>query len=229
LKNTVFYHRSNILVLYIDPTGGFKVPVHKDITRSAFDRAFVNRGAGMSFMFKSDLVYGVSRADYFGFALDFHFDNRQNYNEVVSTWKTLNKNIQETVKDIGGYNNKLGGYDVTKLGVLLHNVQDFYAHSNYVELYIDYYKSNNEGKMPTSVPIYDDGIKDNDFNTILKDKLRTGDFNVKEFIVDETIKKKNMGSTSHQQMNKDEANTPAGKLAKEVAIEHSTKILNQVE
>jgi hypothetical protein len=30
-------------------------------------------------------------------------------------------------------------------------------------------------------------------------------------------------------MNKDKADTPAGKLAKEVAIEHSTKVLNQIQ
>jgi hypothetical protein len=35
--------------------------------------------------------------------------------------------------------------------------------------------------------------------------------------------------TSHNKMNKDNANTPAGKLAKETAIEHTTKILEAVE
>ena len=33
----------------------------------------------------------------------------------------------------------MGGADVVSLGKALHTVADFYAHSNYVELYIGYH------------------------------------------------------------------------------------------
>jgi hypothetical protein len=107
-----------------------------------------------------------------------YFDGRQNFSQIQSTWNQLNAKINGIIADIGSVNIKIGGYDVVALGKELHTVADFYAHSNYVDLYVGYYKSNNNGNMPTTIPTYEEGLQDAGFKEILKSNLRTGDFNL---------------------------------------------------
>lgn len=90
----------------------------------------------------------------------------------------MNYEIEKKINELGKSDRALGGDDAALFGRLIHTVKDFYSHSNYVELYIEYYKGTHKGEMPTSVPIYDDGIKDAKFNAILQKSLRTGDFDV---------------------------------------------------
>jgi len=125
----------------------------------------------------------------------------------------------------------MGGDDAVLFGRMIHTVQDFYSHSNYVELYIDYYKGLNAGSMPTSVPTYDNGIKIEVFNSILKNKLSTGEFDLmdNEFWDVNPTGDNHTGPNSHKAMNKDKADTPAGRLAEKVATEHTTQILKQVK
>jgi len=123
----------------------------------------------------------------------------------------------------------MGGDDAVLFGRMIHTAQDFYSHSNYVELYIEYFKGANDGAMPTSVPIYDDGILNKDFNTLLNSKLRTGDFDVIDNEFTNPNGKKAQAPTSHNKINKDKADTPTGKLAEQVATDHTTKILKQVK
>jgi RHS repeat-associated protein len=215
---------------FIDPDGKFAISIHKNITRQAM------AGAGIvpktSSFFHRDLVWGATiGADVLGAASDWHFDGRANYSAVQARWSSLNNDIATTSANIGGGNKLLGGSDVRHLGKLIHNVQDFYAHSNYVELYIEYYQGANDGMLPTSVPIYDDGVKNADFNSLLKDRLRTGDFHItdNEKIDINPFREHANSPTSHNKMNKDNANTYAGKLAKQAAINHTTKILKEVE
>ena len=83
-----------------------------------------------------------------------------NFNEIRANWKIINGNIEEI--NIGVFNKIFGGYDVLRLGKQLHSVQDFYAHSNYVELYIEYYRSKNDDNLPAlgEIPTYDE-VMDN--------------------------------------------------------------------
>jgi hypothetical protein len=217
-------------IMFVDPDGNFAIPIHKNITHQAMSCSGIIPNT--SSFFHRDLVWGATYgADIFGGAFDWHFDGRANYSAVQQRWNSLNKDISTTLGNIGNGNKLLGGSDVKRLGKLIHNVQDFYSHSNYVELYIEYYQSANDGALPTSVPIYDAGIKNSDFNSLLKDKLRTGDFNLidnEKIDIDPLHERANL-STSHNKMNKDNVDTYAGKLAKLAAIEHSTKILEEVK
>jgi RHS repeat-associated protein len=225
-------------ILNIDPDGNFAVPVHKRITINAFNNSGLSKG--FLSRFKTDLVVGATRySDYYGFAYDHHFDGRKNFTEVKATWAKLNNDIDSRIKNIGSGNKKFGGYDVERLGINVHNVQDFYSHSNYVELYIEYYKSVNNGAMPTEVPIYSEGVKIEGFKTLMErtttDKngkyqgLHSGTFSVTKFVEDKAKGKTDTDPNSHEQMNKDEVNTPEGKLAEDVATRHTTEILKRVK
>jgi hypothetical protein len=222
--------RNGTLVMLIDPDGNFAIPIHKNITQQAMSLSGIVPKT--SSYFHKDLVWGATYgADIIGATKDWHFDGRANYSAVQERWGSLNKDITTTIGNIGSGNKLLGGSDVKHLGKLIHNVQDFYAHSNYVELYIEYYQGTNGGALPTSVPIFDEGIKNADFNNLLKEKLRTGDFNIldNEKIDVNPFRERANDPTSHNKMNKDNANTYAGKLAKQTAIQHSTKILEEVK
>jgi len=56
-----------------------------------------------------------------------------------------------------------------------------------------------------------------------------GDFDIIDNEITNPNGKKAQQPTSHNKMNKDKANTPAGRLAEKVATEHTTQILKQVK
>jgi hypothetical protein len=194
----------------VDPDGQFAIPIHAQITDNA---AKLNKLTSTQTFF---LVQGARAADMLGFSEEWHFDNKANYKEVSAQWKGITQRI-----------NDRPAWDFYGLGADLHNVQDFYSHSNYVELYVDYYKKSNGGAMPAAIPIYDVGVKDAEFNKVLEGSLKTGTFDVGKFIVNEKIRGKDMGADSHQKMNKDNAKGALGKLAKDVAQKHSEKIISE--
>jgi RHS repeat-associated protein len=230
LSLSPYVYCANNPVMRIDPDGNFAISIHENITHQAMSRSGIVPKT--SSFFHKDLVWGATKgADIWGMFKDWHFDGRANYAAVQQRWSSLNKDISTTIRNIGNGNKLLGGSDVKQLGKLIHNVQDFYAHSNYIELYMEYYQGANNGAMPTSVPIYDEGIKNADFNTLLKDNLRTGDFHFtdNEKVDIDPFHEHTNSPTSHNKMNKDNADTPAGKLAKETAIKHTTKILEEIQ
>ena len=176
-------------ILIIDPDGNFEIPIHKQITETAAKQQKLTAKQ------VADLSKGVQNADYYGFHKDYHFDGRKNFTEILQTWIDVTKNI------------KSRGDDYYNLGFDLHTVQDFYAHSNYVELYIQYYKKQGGDMAEFSednVPLFEEGIKD---KTFLKDylipNLRTGDFDLTNNEKIPWTDKDKLGEHSHHEMNKD--------------------------
>jgi hypothetical protein len=215
-------------IMFVDPDGNFSIPIHWRIIDNAFKQSGLSNGFFNSFRY--DVRLGATiEADILGYAFDFHFDARQNYSEIQSTWNNLIFNIKKGINNLGSVNRAIGGNDAILFGRMLHTVQDFYSHSNYVELYMEYYQGANNGVLPTSVPTYDEGIKNADFNSLLKDKLRTGDFNLIDNEIFNPKGKSAQLPTSHNKMNKDKADTYAGKLAEKVATEHTVKIMRQAK
>ena len=227
----VFCNGSPILMM--EPDGRFGIPIHRDILEKAMFHS--GTSSHTHFLFHHDLLWGATRgADGIltgGAFMDWHFDNRANYSDIQDRWNSLNKEIVNTISKISIVNKLFGGGNVVKLGKLLHNVQDFYAHSNYAELYIEYYQGANNGELPTSLPTYDEGVKNADFNKLLKENLRTGDFHLldNEIIDLNPFQEHANEPTSHNKMNKDNADTYAGKLAKQAAIDHTSEILKTLE
>ncbi len=151
-----YIYTSNNPVLYIDPDGRFKIPIHKRIIANAFKISGLCRG--WKGLFMKEVKFGATiDADILGADANNHFDGRKNFIQVQKTWNKLNSHLNSKIDDLGSFNRKYGGDDAVLFGRMLHTVQDFYSHSNYVELYIEYFKGSHDGSMPTSVPIYDDG------------------------------------------------------------------------
>jgi hypothetical protein len=237
----------NSPIVMIDVDGKFKIPIHQAILNEALSELC------MESSWNADLLYGVGyKADIGGFFDDNHFDSRTSLKKIDESWIKLNQQITITINTIQTLNEEYKNSWFTfagitrrdmadNLGVLIHNVQDFYAHSNYTELYIEYYKSQNNGAMPTTLPIYSEGVKIEGFKVLMErttyDKngkyegLYTGEFDISENeFWDVKMNNKNKSTIdpdSHANTNHDYADTPAGKLARGAAKENTKQILKQ--
>ena len=204
-----FIFAGNSPIVLIDQDGRFKIPIHKQITLYAL----MNAKFVPSYTARLDIVTGNTvKSDVLGAMKDLHFDGRKNYSEISESWKNLNIAINDLSNDFGWGNRSLGGPDANKLGVLLHTAQDFYAHSNYIELYIDYFKSSNNGNIPkaSNIPIFSEGVSNEKFlNTYLIPNLKSGEFHLGDYLQGKDVKKTNKGGNiHHDQIAKD--NTDMG-------------------
>ncbi len=99
-------------------------------------------------------------------------------------------------------------------GRITHAVQDFYAHSNYVELYAAFRKQPLEEINPASIPLLETALRDQRyaaFACVLIKHLRTGSWAL------DPNDPKNKGPHSHTAMNKDEAGRPGHDHARNLA------------
>ena len=178
------------------------------------------------------LVMGAQDADKKGWNDDWHFDGRKNFAEIQLGWNKVNARI------------RLRG-DYYGLGYDIHNTQDFYAHSNYVELHVEFYKDTIKvmaNYTLDSCPVYEEGIKIKDFleKYLIAKKLHSGIFSLlsNEYIP-WTINA-NLGPETHYRMNKDNSKPESlkgssyvegtkityGELAKAVAMKATNIILS---
>ncbi len=115
------------------------------------------------------LFLGATGADSpIGALQDWHFDGRKDFAAIQDSWTVINKRIANRGGDYNGL-----GYDI-------HNVADFYAHSNFVVLHVEYYRSKGKDMAKYKadiVPTYSEGIDIPDFKKdYLVPHLRTGTF-----------------------------------------------------
>jgi RHS repeat-associated protein len=234
-----YLSNGNNPVFMIDKKGKFKIPYHWEITEEAL--RVVNLGAAAQLMVLDGATIGADIAGAFD---DFHFDGRSNFKEVTENWKRLYGIISRLSKDIGPFNKMWGGPDMKELGTTLHNVQDFYAHSNYVELYIEYYQATHDGAVPTvsEIPIYTVGKQDRKFKKqYLKPRLLTGEFHTGAYLMGQDVDNTHEdGEVHHNDIAKDNPEMGTTYLgedgskintfdaAKNVATRHSEEVIKTV-
>jgi hypothetical protein len=159
--------------------------------------------------------------------------------ERIVTLMEGTTSLNSEIKNASLGNTTWGGAQTQHFGKLLHNVQDFYAHSNYVELFIDWYVEH-FGSTPSSteIPTYDEAVASpayEDFKkNYLEKSLKTGEFNLGRWIAGNDAKKTNEeGNVHHDQLAKDKRNvgqnyggTTLHDLAVFVATVHTMNVLN---
>lgn len=136
---------------------------------------------------------------------EFHFDNAHNMAAIRNGGLAY---VQLCHKKIAASKNATT--QLQWLGRILHAVQDFYSHANYVELYAEYITrtavlNQPQAKiLPGSIPLLHSALSSPE-HTIFRQslrRLRTGTYSVV------TGSPKNRGRFSHRHMNKDRTHRP---------------------
>jgi RHS repeat-associated protein len=189
------YVMGNPIVLK-DPDGRFPISIHAELVNTAISnksyyftplRGQLLRGAGV--------VADIKHMD----DSRVHMDNMSGYTSISKAYNTA----------VGGFKTNTSKGDWTQAGVSLHTVADFYAHSNYIELYKEYAKANNLSMEVDAIPTFSEAQKDKKLMGYLKENgLKTGTYGsgIFAYIKDKFSKDPN----SHGQMNKDTNDSPAG-------------------
>ena len=199
-------------------------------------RAIKNINLNISASNRTKLLDGTFFADFTNFANDFHFDNRTNYSQIETKWTDIRSKMQMYSKS----------RNYEEFGKQLHNAQDFYAHSNYVDLYVEYYQATHKDMKdfdPNNIPVYDDAPEDFKTN-YLKPRLRTGKYDDRSNETAFVLRNKKYHDwesdpNSHYNMNKDNNDSVTGgkkikgtkytyhEAAVAVATKHSEKLLKE--
>lgn len=119
-------------------TVGFGTGSHFDLTRTVLAEygfaetpiKMVQVGNWMTDYYATSPTHGEKHRDVLE---KLHFDNLYDEEQVIAYWATLLRNIKTTTERAAESEDKMAMLVV--LGVGLHAVQDFYAHSNWVELH----------------------------------------------------------------------------------------------
>jgi hypothetical protein len=155
---------------------------------------------------------------------DVHFDNKLDIDQVNQGWEEVKERINE--------HDKVDKLSAFSFGIALHNLMDFYSHSNYVEMYLKYWE-NDLGKSLSSftlhdIPHWDNAVSSGFGSSEWYKKVRTGEFKLGEMM---------KGQYTHAKMNKDAPKTEQGskkigdckytlyEIAYTAAAKHTAKFL----
>lgn len=196
-------------IAFIDKGGKFGAEVHEEILQTAY--------TNIELKTNENVVTGVLRADdmhhgvagfvfsYFkhnGTGQDIHFDGIVEYTNINNYW---DKNIKSRLAQSALTEGVSGEID---FGMVIHTIQDFYSHTNYIELYIDYYYNKN-GIPPevTDIPTFQNAPTE--FVEILiaaGDDFRSGDASEIDIIMFDFLLPRN----NHRFTNKDNPESEQG-------------------
>lgn len=131
LKRLKLWSLLSTTVLIALPAWAFKVPIHKDNVKAALS-GFNVQVDGQAEQFKYWAINEIAEADasvdsHSFFVPHAHFDNEQ-FHDASERLITLRQRAAEAARQGDGHTARL------LLGQALHTLQDFYAHSNWVEL-----------------------------------------------------------------------------------------------
>ncbi len=211
MENSLPYFSPYIFVnnnpnIFVDPDGNFLIDVHKRITSRAFDRSRIiqtTKNYKVIENYRRAIVgYGIfdgsvvapdhrSLPKPIGFGKTSihtqHFDN-MNYQKVITNFDKINKGVKDMIslysRDVVD-EKQLGAV----VGEYMHAIQDFYSHSNYIEIYEKVYGETDLSKIPTLQEAMS-SKEHKKFAQLLKKELKTGTYPGK-------------GKGSHKDMNHD--------------------------
>src|SRR5262245_26482729 len=157
-----------VVAIMSTPATAFMISVHRDITLAALQPF----AAAISQSERDSIVQGSVDADlvegglpFVGGPYDqrFHFDNEFTYDAVLANYaivkRAFNRNFAKPERD------------PWEFGKLLHAVEDFYSHSNYVIIYRDFVRQNGDdlvGSIPTFEEVRTGGSPDPTLVAMLK-------------------------------------------------------------
>src|SRR2546426_1077841 len=168
-----------LVVLSAQPVAGFMVWTHATITEEALER--FPAGTTLTERERKELVDGATATDRTdgGWVIGgrliserydarFHFDNNLNYLAIRENFQAMMRLVRENLtrseKDSYGF------------GKILHAIEDFYSHSNYLNLYDEYRRRRDEpvDSAPTLEEVLLHPERYPGFPEMLTQRLRTG-------------------------------------------------------
>ena len=209
----IYSYVQNNPVTHTDPTGMFDPDIHEEITRLAAGSAGIKNSS-----FLADVISWTNTTD------------AMNWNTPAQHFDGLRSQAQINSNFTGYVNSEISKGSIEGISNGLHAIQDFYSHSNYVEIYLSIHPDS----KPGDIPVYTDAIKGDDskLKGALAKDLHTGTFELKE----KAVGSKDPGS--HYKMNKDNDKASANgkkatngtnlhKYAKDLAVRESAKFLKK--
>jgi RHS repeat-associated protein len=189
----------------VDPSGLFTPANHKAITQAALAKSGLSGGAISVIVF-----WDVEQDDVLGIDLNTplfvdanHMDNSQ-FGPAIKAMQERTDTARKLLS---------ANLVLKQFGMIAHAIQDFYAHSNYVELM----DARAGGKSTIgSIPIATALL--NFSPASLPSGIYSGAFN----IVNPRTWSSTLGTAprSHQALNKDDANSPEGKILNKVGVSY---------
>ena len=178
----------------VDPDGNFPVPLHKKMVEDALG----SRSVGSNV--RNGLLYGTGvYSDVFHPSnSSFHMDNMKGTKSII---KLYNEHMK-------GFSDNMDKKDYVAAGADLHAIADFYAHSNYVDLYQQYTESRGEPVSIEGIKPFSEMMDNQDFMDFVEDQggLKTGTFSIKGWAAEKFGKAPEQGS--HSLMNMDKGDKP---------------------
>ena len=123
-----------------------------------------------------------------------HLDNHRGNDTLIKAYKG----------DIDGFHRNIGKRRFICAGVRLHTIGDFYAHSNYIDLYSLYAQQQKRPMEKELIPGFSEMMTNNDFLSFAKSQgeLRTGTYGLISDLIEKIFKTKPKEG-SHTVMNLD--------------------------
>jgi len=201
-----------MLTASISPTWAYNGKYHSDMTQAVLkDQGFVEKAAQLAVVgnllvdiFASLGIWAaVTKGPWPWEAESLHFDNLFTPQDVKDYWKLL----EDTAKK--AFPNEAKECDcvllLLQMGVILHAVQDFYSHSNWVEEW------DKKGYHVDRIPTWDDALEirkgadqeARDAQDIMDNKVYTGAWEAERIPL-------NLKTESHEELNKDAPNSKRG-------------------
>jgi hypothetical protein len=199
-------------IILVDPDGNFPVQIHREIVERSL-------GNNISSNVRNGLLFGAGRYSDWLHPGDasLHMDNMEGTGSIQELFNEHRQNFSE--------NFQVGNY--VAAGANLHAIADFYSHSNYVDLFLQYAVSRGESTQAGEIKPFSEMMDNSDFMDFVDGHggLKTGTFSIGGWTT-EKLHLKNPEPGSHTLMNLDDNKSlNGGSLYDEKTTKHEAAII----